>query len=551
MALTGAQKAYRYARSGVARSGATRSAWVLWTVGIMIETDTGPQDVTAHVAAGGWSLNLNINDDVDTATLRLLPTVSFVPSIRAQMTIRLGHAHFGEPLLFAGLVMTVQRTREPGPAGRWWYDLTCVDWLTIFDAHFVTTAYPQQSATTTILDLVARYTRGQFSTVGVAPGMPTVDGMDVINERPSTVLRRLTNAVGGGFYIDAHRRVRAWSAQVAVPLFDQDPQPLTDTNPTLKTFTMTEDGTQQRTRVIVEGARTSTLLGLPYNAGGGQTEIPIADASNVHLVDAPNPPYASTKYMRIGTQIYEAVTVRNATPDQSKNAPSTTTTEALPLDSIYLHVADSSQFVAPGWCDVAGQIVRFHASFNNILSLTNRPDYGCLQAPVGINAVVTLVSSMIGRVMSHPVFTNPSEYYRWVQAAGPIMAQDTGAPVVLVGMLQDPNVANQLQFQEDSDGYYEHLVQDGRFGSAGALTRAQAELQNFATPTVIYEWDTEDVNAEPGRLQVINLPTVSTTVRITNVTITPTAPNYPPRRRVRAARVQPASVLDVWVDDTR
>jgi hypothetical protein len=97
-------------------------------------------------------------------------------------------------------------------------------------------------------------------------------------------------------------------------------------------------------------------------------------------------------------------------------------------------------------------------------------------------------------------------------------------------------------------------VQDGRFSEAGAMARAVSELADFAAPIVSYEWETEDLNAAPGRMQSIALvegTPVTADVRITNVEVTPIVTGHPPRRRVRATKIQTAGVVDIWVDDAR
>src|SRR4029453_10219182 len=109
-----------------------------------------PTDNSRYIVYNGWSVSLNVNGEVDTATIALLPTCPFVPQTRSQVKIGLGAIN---NLIFAGVVLTVQRTRKTGPDPRYWYDLTCIDWTTILDAHFVVADYPTQSAPTSILRL--------------------------------------------------------------------------------------------------------------------------------------------------------------------------------------------------------------------------------------------------------------------------------------------------------------------------------------------------------------------------------------------------------------
>ena len=46
--------------------------------------------------------------------------------------------------------------------------------------------------------------------------MPSLPSFDVVNQRPSTVMRTLTAAVGGGFYVDG-LTVHAWAGSVTEP----------------------------------------------------------------------------------------------------------------------------------------------------------------------------------------------------------------------------------------------------------------------------------------------------------------------------------------------
>jgi len=543
MAITGSQKAYTQARSGIARSGATRSGYYIFRTVVTIDHNGTPTDVSAHVAYNGWAISMNINDEIDTATLRLLPSLPFVPVTRSPIRIGFGGA---DNVQFAGLVLTAQRRREPGPAGRWWSDLTCVDWLTVFDAHFVLAEYPAQSVTTTILDIVARFTRGGFLTDGVAPDMPIVDGFQVINERPSTVLRRLTNLVGGGFYIDAARRLRAWSASLPTPMLESGPQPLTDTLASLKTFRVTTDATQQRTRVFVEGQRTATVIGVAPTEGS----IAVQEDYVVRQGESATP----GNLTRVGTQIGQAFYVFHASATPADNPAGTVITVDAAAGAAALNVADNSAFAAfaprAGWASIAGQVIGVAPDdVPTVLLVVNTSGTGSLQAPVSAGTQIVPMPWM--QFDAQDRSANPADP---LFVPGPMRGQPDATPVVLVAREDAPTAAAALAAREGSDGFYEHLVQDGRYTDAGARARARAELADFTDPLVTYEWETDDLNAEPGRMQTIALVNggaVNATVRITNVEVTPIAAGALPRRSVRATAVQAASVLDVWVDDPR
>jgi hypothetical protein len=545
MAIAGSDQALMQCRSAIARSGATRSGY--FTTGnavITIEIDGEPTDFSPYVVYNGWTLSLNLNDEVDTATIALLPSCPVAPPLRSQVKIGLGAIN---NLVFAGVVLTVQRTRKPGPDPRDWYDLTCIDWTTILDAHLIVAEYPAQSATTTILDIINRFTRGNISTAGVAPGLPTVPGMTIVNERPSTVLRRITNKIGGGFWLDANRVLRAWSSTIPSPMQESSPVPLTDHLSTLKTFRSIEDASQQRTRVWCEGRRTTSRLGVPAMAAPAVVLVPLEEAG----VFPPQAQITADIFERIGSVLGAAPQiVFDPAVDASKNPPGAVLKYAVALGGTVLEFDDTSMFPQAGWVAVGGQVVSYSKSGMTRLILPTPPAYGSIQAPLSAGAEVVSVPYIAHDAQDRWPTTEPSFPLEPVASR----VQPQGSPVVLVVMKEDHDAAAVIAAREDSDGYYEHLVQDGRFNAEGCLGRANAELADFASPTVSYEWETEDYNAEPGRMQHIALTEgtpVTADVRITNVEIRPIAPRHPPRRHVRATKIQTAGVVDIWVDDPR
>lgn len=526
-------------RSGIARSGATRSNYYAFTVVVSIDNNGTPVDVSKYVAYNSWHIGLNLNDEVDTATLSLLPTCPFVPQTRSQVKIGFGST---SNLVFAGIVLTVQRTRRPGPDPRFWYDLSCVDWTALLDAHFIHADYPTQSATTTVLDIVARFTKANISVAGVASGLPSLEPMSLVNERPSTVFRRIANKLGGGFFVDTNRVLRLWSGTIQSPIQDPDPQPLTDDLSTLKTFRMTEDASQQRTRVFVEGRNTTTVLGVP--AGLPSLTVPVQE-SGIFTASTDSKNYARFgSSLSIGPQ-----SIGNPSVDASNNPPGTKTVGDLAIGAPFMQVEDASRFPPSGWLQTAGQILQFVKGEEGLPGfLIPTSGYGSLQAPVSNGTQVVALPWASHNPIDRLATSSPIFWGDYV----PSRIQPQGSSAVVMIVDDDRAVAATIGTREGSDGFYEHLVQDGRYSAEGCRGRAAAELADFKNPLITYEWETEDFNAEPGRMQHIALTDgtpITDDVRITNVEITPTAPQHPPRRMVRASKVITAGVVDIWVDD--
>lgn len=602
--ITGSDKALMPALSGLARSGATRSAYITgyqpW-VGLI--QDGVRYDISRYVKHGSTHISQHLNADIDTATLTLLPQFSSssvpLPKARAQIEIAMGTP---SNLEFAGEIMTVQEQRVPMMAGterdyRPFIDLTCTDWLDVFDAALVTDKWPPQSATTTILDLIARYTRGgplnvPFGTAFVEAGMASLPSIEAYNERPSTVMQRITNLIPGGragFYLDNQRQVHAWSN------FDGSgtyPDTLNELNETLKSFRRVTDGAQQRTRVFVEGVRTETLMPLPavpftlpYKSTG-YFDVPIADGSWLPTT-FPFPPGIGhntagwPQYLvRIGAQLIAYTEVSVFPRPASGNLPSVTLAQAFTAQPSGTYPLYTSAFPADwplysagstsnGWMGYVKMgeqmfpVMRDPTPGVNALTVglysTFRPQYAL---PVGTE-ITPLPAALfrcyvLARMAEGIVGTTPSDvkYAGFGRYYADLKPEPVGVPVVLLDVAQSASAtAGAIANLEGGDGWHEHIVQDGRFRQATAEQRALAELKDFETPTVAYEWDTTDFNAKPGRGQDIAMTDGPVEIldfaTITDVEITWPAESAPPVRSCRAAKTRAIQVLDAWLTDTK
>jgi len=290
MAISGAQVAYTFARAGLARSGATRSNFIApWaTVDLIVRDSAGAivsrTDITDYIRVGSLQVSQALNDEADTCSFQIVPTApaTAVPTVGQEIAV----AWSPGDVVFQGYALVVQFDRREMNRSPW-VSVQCQDSMWRFDARIVTYRFPTQSVTDSIAFLVRYFCNLDaqapgpldFRVATVQPGMPSVPGFDVVNERPSTVMRKLTAGVGGGFYI-AGLDVHAWAGPLSEP-GQANPQPLTNTLSTLKAFRLTRDATQVRRGVIVEGRRTSTLIPIPafdtsvYSPIG----IPLTDAS--------------------------------------------------------------------------------------------------------------------------------------------------------------------------------------------------------------------------------------------------------------------------------
>ena len=332
---TPGEGAYLYARSGIARSATTRSNYVAMhtTIEWIVRATDGSifqiTDISGVVLLHTLHVIQAINDEPDTCSFSIRPQdpTGDIFTVDVGHEIRITAAPGGPPI-FHGYVVVTQPDWRLGNAQPPWLAVQCQDAMWRFDARIVTYRFPTQSVSASIAHLVRYFcnlspTTGSpldFSLASVQAGMPSIPAFDVVNQRPSTVMRTLMAAVSGGFYIEG-LTVHAWANSVSEPN-QTDPIPLNVRLKSLHAFRLTTDATQVRKRVIVEGRRTSTLLGFPNmsQAGGNEMGLPVSDATLFAPATGPTALYQA----RIGTQwmvVRHPITVHPQGANPPKPAP--------------------------------------------------------------------------------------------------------------------------------------------------------------------------------------------------------------------------------------
>ena len=556
---TAGELAYRYARSGIARSATTRSNYVSLLTSIdWIERDTAGNiirttDISGIVLLNTLHVTQALNDEPDTCSLTLKPQDPPAAIPQVGQEIRITWAPGGPPL-FHGYIVTVQADWRLLNQQPQWVAIQCQDPMWRFDARIVTYRFPAQSVTASIAFLVKWFcnidptTAGplNFSTAFVQEGMPSIPAFDVVNQRPSTVMRTLTASVGGGFYIEG-LTVHAWAGSVSEPL-QTNPTPLTVGLKTLHAVRLTENATQVRRRVLVEGRRTASLIGWPtFNTSDPtiQLGIPLEDATIFPaLGETPQRTRMGTQWMYIQYPI--TVTV------DGKNPPQTTVhTAYTPGQNFLVLKALPVGMVPPpaGWIRVGNQYARYASIVGTTttdgwsLELVVTPAfiYGFITVPLGVGDTVEWVNGVVS-MYPHGVGWAPQN-----GGDNTPRAQPADTPVVTLAV---------AEAALDQWPPLEGFVQDGRYSYAGAQARADDDLATFKDPLISLEWETDDLNALPGRSQVIALssdtvnPPLNTTVTILRVEIAFPLRTLPPRRTCTGGMVKPSSFMDLVVTTT-
>lgn len=268
-ALSGSQKALMQARSGLARSGATRAAYFYPNTVVVINGT----DRTYYVQDGSVQITKNYNGTPWTCRFTINPKAPFSPLPEQIVYIGLGTSVNRE---FGGQIVSVRHRRLKANQGSY-VDVECVDFTRLLDARLVTERYTYDTADTIIRALVAKYAP-LFTTTNVVTNLPTIPDFPITNERLSTVLVRLVQAIGGGgAYVDANRDIHLFNTVGETGGRAQTPpQPINNTAITIEAVSQHgQDASQKRTRAIVEGQRTKLLLGSPGDSTaivGGATQ---------------------------------------------------------------------------------------------------------------------------------------------------------------------------------------------------------------------------------------------------------------------------------------
>lgn len=552
---TPGEGAYLYARAGVARSATTRSNFVAIQTSIdwIVRDDTGAivstTDLSGLILHDSLRVTQAINDEPDTCSFTLRPQdpPALVPKTGDE--IRISWAPGGPPL-FHGYVLVTQADWRVNNLQPPWVSVQCQDSLWRFDARIVTYRFPAQSVTASIAFLVQHFCNLDpavagpldFSTAFVQAGMPSIPSFDVVNQRPSTVMRTLMASVGGGFYLEG-LTLHAWANSASEPN-QTNPTPLTVGLKTLHTFRRTEDATQVRRAVIVEGRRTSTLASIPTSdtIAAFPIGVPLTDATLFNLAAD----HDADQLVRMGTQWVRyqfpiSVTANGASP------PQTRVQEAFVVGSGVL-VCDpipGATLQVNGWIRIGNQYAAYQAVLEHtgaVLRLALASDvhaYGQLTVPVAVGETVEWLDCTMEDYYMGALYRSLR-----VDDSPLVYAQPVETPVVTLAVAERP-----IGAWPPLVGF----VQDGRYSYAGAQARADSELAAFEDPLISVEWQTDDLNAIPGRSQVIALasdtinPPINRTVTILRVEISFPLRTLPPRRTCSGGIVKPSTFLDLVV----
>lgn len=250
MPISGSQKALMEARSGVARSGATRSDYYRPYPIILINGT----DRTAKTAKRTLRIENILNEQPDTATLTVF---GFAPSAGQTIVVASGAT---SNRVFGGTIL--RRHQKSIRANAYQvYELECGDWTWTLNKRRAFKQYPAGTlANLAAVDLLTTYAP-TFGTGKVKSGAPALTGDIAFRGTPLfDALQQLSQTVGWKAYPD-------YDPSVGVHFFDvetdQSPIALTTSNALYDGLDYNLEVSQIQTRVYGVG-------------GGGQATSPVA-----------------------------------------------------------------------------------------------------------------------------------------------------------------------------------------------------------------------------------------------------------------------------------
>lgn len=273
MAISGSQQAYRYALSGVARSGATRSGYTSSFVFISIG-GVARRDKVAYES-------LSIDDELDETPNRCrFRLIDMTVSVGAPVVITLGSTNGAR--WFAGHVLTATEVLGGKPS-QVRCDVACVDYTWQLGFKKVTKRYTTEAASDVVKDLVSTYAAADGFTTANVQAFGSLGELTFTNEDLTEAITRIARRLGAYWYVDYFKDVHLFTTET----LNGDPEPLLVGHKSLaiEEFSYNADLSQTLTRVYVEG-RGSRLLS-SVNVGDTRLPLEVVDmfevASDVFL----------------------------------------------------------------------------------------------------------------------------------------------------------------------------------------------------------------------------------------------------------------------------
>lgn len=512
MALSGSDLAYKYARAGIARAGASRHNYyrpINWQVIINGTTRATWYPESLEVT------NL-LNQQYDTANLTVY---GFTPAVGQAVVLGLGSA---DNRVFGGRIVSMTTRIGTRSFERVEYDLACRDYTADLDRKLVTQTFATQSATALVATLLSTYTSG-FTTTHVQQGLANVTTFAATFETVSSCLTRIANEIGAQWYVDPYQDVHFFTSES----LDGTPETLsTSSEFEWRNLSYTKDLSQIRTRVYCEGggarllaSRTATEFGSWYDNGSGwTTRGPATGSANDAglYVDATVYGFGASDRIRVGQSLYRADTSVAAYDDLTMPQDQiATTTGAVAVGATTIPVSTltglppASGSTQKGIVIIGGQVIFYTDTTGG-----GSPSLDGIPAS-GEGSIVQAIAS--GADVVVPAYLQIDD----ANPGSEFVAQthQVGDPVRSIRVRNDSSAQTALAALDGSDGIVDAYVRDERDDYLRAAARGDAELVMWSDPAESIEYETRDTNARAGKSVTLNVAGLSGSYLIQSVRI--------------------------------
>lgn len=258
MPITGSQKALMYARSGIMRSGASRSGYYQSYLIVRV----GGVDRSAKVEKGTLSIDYARGQQTDTGSMSVF---GFDPSPGQTVIVADGAL---DNRVFGGTIQTTHQDQEFGKAtSKKLWGVTLTDWTWMLNRRRVIKQYPAgMPANLAAADLITSYGSG-FSIAKIRSGAPALTGPLSFRGTPlGEAVAQLADAVNWLCYTDPDQVVHFASMET-----DQAPTALQVGTYTYDNLELLFDVSQIRTRMYGVGGGAQTTAPVPASS----TSIPV------------------------------------------------------------------------------------------------------------------------------------------------------------------------------------------------------------------------------------------------------------------------------------
>ncbi len=421
-------------------------------------------------------VHLGSHSEPSTASFTLRQGTS-VP-VQGQL-VTIGWGTVTNAFYFGQIVRVTHRRTADFPEP--FFDVECVDGTRLLNRRIVTTEYTAMTATDIAIDLIEAWTSDFFTTTHIQSGLPTIASFPLVNTSVADALTDLFNLIGGGWHLTKTYGANTWDVRgygpdgELAPFAPTRPRPLMDPLPTLHTFSHTYDGSQIRTRDLVETGSSATLM----------VEVP---ASATHFPVSDSAPFSPTGgKARIHTQLITYDRILDL-GQVGPNSATTTITADVSAGATSVTVTDLTVLTAVNarWFQAGQQV--FYSDSGNLDDIP-ASGYGAILGDIQADTEIVALSIVAGVLWLNP---DPLDRPAQMPVNPYVQIESTGAQANVAAV-------------EGGDGIHEHFIPAPDFPTIASGTPiGEADIDAFANPLLSATWDTDDVNAQPGSPQVIH-----------------------------------------------